>query len=130
MNEYEEPKSNPAEAEQEAEVLSRRDFLHGKNRWSKAVIAAVAGSIFLPREASAWVNTRGSWVNGRGPGGWANRGASWMNGGGGWINAGANWINRGGTWINGGRGWVNGGGGGWLNSRGGGGSAWVNRRGW
>lgn len=116
---------------EEEKVLSRRDFLHGLNKWSKAVIGgAVLGALLPAREAqAAWINNRGSWVNGPGVGGWANRGASWVNGGGGWLNSGANWINRGGTWINGGGGWINRGGGGWINGRAGGGS-WVNRRGW
>jgi hypothetical protein len=120
-----------ASADDEDELLSRRDFLQSLRRWSQAVIGGVALATLVPASEveAGWVNSRGSWVNGHGGGGWANRGASWVNGGGGWINGGGSWVNRGGTWVNGGSGWINRGGGGWLNNRGGGG-AWVNRRGW
>ena len=111
------------------ELSDRRDFLRSLGKWSTAAIAAILVIESSPsKQASGWVNRRGSWVNGPGAGGWANRSGSWANGGGAWLNSGTNWINRGGSWVNGGGGWINRGGGGWLNSRGGGGS-WVNRRG-
>jgi hypothetical protein len=122
-----------ADASEENELLSRRDFLQSLKKWSQIVIGSVAlgGLVEGPEAEAGWVNSRGSWVNGHGGGGWANRGASWVNGGGGWLNGGGGggWINRGGTWVNGGGGWVNrSGGGGWVNR--GGGTGWVNRRGW
>ncbi len=75
----------------EDDLQSRRDFLIGLKKWSKAVIGgAVAATVLggTPRDASAgWINRRGggrrSWLNGRGGGGggWVNR-----RGGGGWLN--------------------------------------------
>ena len=90
--------------EEEAKLMSRRDFLHSLNKWSRAVIGGVLlGGFLAPSEAKAqWVNRRGGWINGSGGGGsWVNR-----SGGGGWINRG------------GGGGWVNRGGGSWVNRRG------------
>jgi hypothetical protein len=102
------------------ELLSRRDFMVGLKKWSKAVIggAIAAGALAQADKASAasWVNRRGGWGN------------SWGNGGVGWVNrhGGYGWGNRGGSWGNGGRSWANHGGGGWANGSQGG---WANRRG-
>ena len=101
----------------DAELISRRDFLHSLKKWSKAVIGGVLLGGLLPTPEA-----RADWVNRRGGGG-----GSWVNGGRAWVNSGGSWVNRGGSWINGGGGWVNRGGGSWVNGRGGGG--WVNRRG-
>lgn len=78
--------------EQAGALESRRAFLFGLGKWSKAVIVgAIAGGALLPgREAQAgWLNRRGGWgggwVNARDGIGWANRrGRGW--GGGSWIN--------------------------------------------
>jgi hypothetical protein len=97
-------KHEPAEAQREPEATanaaeeqalqSRRGFLIGLGRWSRAVIVgAVAGGAMLPGKPAqaGWLNRRGggrggSWVDGRGSGGsWANRR------GGGW---GGSWVNR------------------------------------
>ena len=69
-----------------SEVSDRREFLRSLGKWSAAAIAAIllAESV-TTKEASGWVNRRGSWINGGG-GGWINRGGSWINGGGSWIN--------------------------------------------
>ena len=93
------------ENKDEQRLVSRRAFLAGLRKWSTAAIGiAAAGAVLLPgKNASGWVNRRGSWINGAGPGGWINRKTTWVNGGGG-----------GGAWAN----------------RAGGGGAWVNRRGW
>jgi hypothetical protein len=72
-------------------LRSRRRFLLGLGKWSRAVIiGAVAGGALLtdrPARAGGWINRRGvggGWVNGAGGGGWVNhRGAGW---GGSWIN--------------------------------------------
>ncbi len=85
-----------AEAIEDQDVQSRRGFLIGLGKWSRAVIVgAVAGGALLtekPAQAGSWLNRRGccrggGWVNGRGGGGgsWANRR------GGGW---GGSWVNR------------------------------------
>ena len=104
------------EAAREKNMIGRRDFLKGLQKWSAIVIgAADLGSIAAP-EAAAWVNGRGAWVNGHGGGG----SAAWVNRSGGWVNA-AGWVNRSGG---GSAAWVNrSGGGGWVNTRGG----WINR---
>ena len=81
-----------SESSDERKAESRRTFLFGLGKWSRAVIVgAVAGSALLTdRTAQAgWINRRGGW----GGGGWINGG-----GGGGWINRrGGGW---GGSWIN------------------------------
>jgi hypothetical protein len=104
-----------AEPDDEQILHSRRDFLLGLGKWSKAVIGGVLlGSLIAPDQAAE----AGAWINRRGYGG-----SGWINGGGGgvgWINGGGGWVNRGGSWYN------RGGGGGWVNRRGGGG--WYNRR--
>jgi hypothetical protein len=71
-------------------LRSRRRFLLGLGKWSRAVIigAVAGGALLADRPARAgWYNRRGGgggWVNGAG-GGWANRrGGGW---GGSWINA-------------------------------------------
>jgi hypothetical protein len=75
------------------ETQSRRDFLIGLGKWSRAVIvgAIVGGTAVGNKPAQAgvgWLNRRGGgagWVNGRGGygGSWANRrggfGGSWVN---------------------------------------------------
>ncbi|MEE4378746.1 MAG: hypothetical protein V2J55_14735 [Candidatus Competibacteraceae bacterium] len=120
-----------AESDDEKILNSRRDFLLGLGKWSKAVIGGVVlGSLITPDQTA---EARGSWINRRGGGGWANHrggGGGWYNrGGGGWINGhggGGSWLNSGG-WVNRGGSWANrSGGGGWVNRRGGGG--WYNRR--
>ncbi len=112
-----EPREDANESNDEARLLSRRNFLVGLRKWSTIIIGGALLSGVLPQqEAAGWVNGRGgAWVNGRG---------GWINGGGG---GGGSWVNRSGG---GGAGWVNragGGGGAWVNGRGGGGGAWVNR---
>ena len=86
-----EPTGNAAE---EQELRSRREFLIGLGKWSRAVIVgAVAGGAMLAEKPAqaGWLNRRGccrggSWVDGGGGGGsWANRN------GGGW---GGSWVNR------------------------------------
>ncbi|NJN46891.1 MAG: hypothetical protein HC808_10900 [Candidatus Competibacteraceae bacterium] len=105
-----------AESDDERILNSRRDFLLGLGKWSKAVIGGVVlGSLITPDQTA---EARGSWVNRRGYGG-----GSWINGSGGgvgWVNRGGGWVNRGGSWAN------RRGGGSWVNRRGGGG--WYNRR--
>lgn len=65
-----------ADACDAAEFLRIRDSLKSLEKWSSAVIAAVAHGAILPgSEARGWVNRRGSWING---------GASWTNRRGGW----------------------------------------------
>ena len=74
-------------------LQSRRGFLIGLGKWSRAVIVgAVAGGALLTEKTAqaGWPNRRaccrgGSWVDGRGSGSWANRR------GGGW---GGSWVNR------------------------------------
>jgi hypothetical protein len=97
-------KHEPTEAQREPQetatpseeqlLQSRRGFLIGLGRWSRAVIVgAVAGGALLTEKPAqaGWLNRRGccygggSWVDGRGAGSWANRR------GGGW---GGSWINR------------------------------------
>ena len=96
-------KHEPMEAQRQPEPMantpeeqileSRRSFLIGLGRWSRAVIVgAVAGGALLTEKPAqaGWLNRRGccrggSWVDGRGSGSWANRR------GGGW---GGSWINR------------------------------------
>ncbi|MBK1650208.1 hypothetical protein CKO36_16805 [Rhabdochromatium marinum] len=78
--------------DQARDLESRRAFLFGLGKWSKAVIVgAIAGGVLLPgREAQAgWLNRRGGrgggWINARDGVGWGNRrGGGW--GGGSWIN--------------------------------------------
>ncbi len=97
-NEPVDPGTQPvteASTTDEQELRSRRDFLLGLGKWSRAVIVgAVVGSGALltnkPAEAG-WLNRRGGgwggggWLNGRGGGGgWVNRRGGW--GGGSWIN--------------------------------------------
>ena len=96
----------------EKELVSRREYLIGLKKWSKAVIGGVLlGGLLAStdKEAEAagvgWVNRRGSWGNGA----WANRssgGGSWVNRRGGWIDGGS-WNNRGGSWSNRGASWAN-----------------------
>jgi hypothetical protein len=74
------------------EVQSRRAFLIGMGKWSRAVIAGAivgGGMTVLERPAQAgWLNRRGCCAGG----GWINGGGSWANRrGGGW---GGSWINR------------------------------------
>ena len=94
-------KHEPAESHLERELTattadeqhlqSRRGFLIGLGKWSRAVIAGaiVGGAILGEKPAQAgWLNRRGccvggGWINGGG-GGWANRRGGW---GGSWINA-------------------------------------------
>jgi len=85
-----EPRADAAEGEA---LQSRRGFLIGLGKWSRAVIvgAVAGGALLTERPAQAgWLNRRGggpggSWVDGRGGGGsWANRrgggyGGSWVN---------------------------------------------------
>jgi hypothetical protein len=96
-------KYEPAEAQckpkemtstpEEQLLQSRRGFLIGLGRWSRAVIVgAVAGGTLLSETPAraGWVNRRGccrggGWVDGRGGGSWVNRR------GGGW---GGSWVNR------------------------------------
>jgi len=113
-----------AKSDDEKVLDSRRNFLLGLGKWSKAVIGSVVlGSLITANQTA---EARSSWVNRRGGGGWYNRhggGGGWINGhggGGSWYNSGG-WVNRGGSWAN-----RSGGGGGWVNRRGGGG--WYNRR--
>ena len=70
---------------------SRRAFLIGLGKWSRAVIAGAivgGGLAAVERPAQAgWLNRRGccrggGWINGGG-GSWANRRGGW---GAGWIN--------------------------------------------
>ncbi len=81
-----------ADAAEDQALQSRRGFLIGLGKWSRAVIVgAVAGGALLtdkPAQAG-WVNRRGccrggSWVDGGGGGSWVNRrgggyGGSWVN---------------------------------------------------
>ena len=81
------------DAVEEQDVQSRRTFLIGLGKWSRAVItgAVFGGAMLIQKGAEAgWINRRGccrggSWVDGRGSGGsWANRrgggyGGSWIN---------------------------------------------------
>lgn len=96
-------KHEPTEAQREPDegantseehvLQSRRDFLIGLGRWSRAVIVgAIAGGALLTEKPAqaGWLNRRGcctggSWINGSGGGSWVNRH------GGGW---GGSWINR------------------------------------
>jgi hypothetical protein len=74
-----------SESSEERGVESRRAFLFGLGKWSRAVIvgAVAGGALLTDRSAQAgWINRRGgvipgggSWVNRRG-GGW---GGSWVN---------------------------------------------------
>lgn len=128
-NKDEKPNQNDA-ADDEQALLSRRDFLIGLTKWSKAVIAGalLGGLVTHPdrkAEAASWINRRGGyrggWYDGGG-GGWYNRGGSWYDGRGGWNDGRGGWYNR----PRGGTGWINTGGGGWVNRRGG--LGWINRR--
>ena len=96
-------KQEPMEVHRESEPMadttedealqSRRGFLIGLGKWSRAVIvgAVAGGALLSERPAQAgWLNRRGccsggSWVDGGGGGTWANRR------GGGW---GGSWANR------------------------------------
>jgi hypothetical protein len=80
-------------AEQDHELQSRREFLVGLGKWSRAVIAGavVGGALLTEKPAQAgWLNRRGGccrgggWINGGGGGSWVNRRGGW--GGGSWIN--------------------------------------------
>jgi hypothetical protein len=78
--------SNPMnESTEERELESRRAFLLGLGKWSRAVIvgAVAGGALWTDKPAQAgWINRRG--------GGWG--GGSWINRrGGGW---GGSWVNR------------------------------------
>jgi len=87
-----EPVAGPS-ADEERDLQSRRSFLIGLGKWSRAVIvgAVAGGALLTERPAQAgWLNRRGccrggSWVDGGGGGSWANRR------GGGW---GGSWANR------------------------------------
>jgi hypothetical protein len=96
MTDKHEPTLTPADAETAAQAgdeqqpQSRRDFLIGLGKWSRVVVAgAVFGGAALtqnPAQAATWINRRGGWINGRG-----GSGGSWINrrggvGGGSWIN--------------------------------------------
>lgn len=79
-------------AEEREELQSRRNFLIGLGKWSRAVIVgAVAGGAMLSDKPAraGWLNRRGccvggGWINGKNGGSWANRrGGGW---GGSWIN--------------------------------------------
>ena len=76
------PRSKTSEAR---ELETRRAFLLGLGKWSRAVIvgAIAGGALLTDRPAQAgWINRRG--------GGWG--GGSWINRrGGGW---GGSWVNR------------------------------------
>ena len=78
-------------SEQADELHSRRQFLIGLGKWSRAVITgAVLGSAALMTDKPA----QAGWLNRRGAG-W---GGGWINGGGGsWLNRRGGW---GGSWIN------------------------------
>jgi len=86
------PAAGPG-TDEEQELQSRRSFLIGLGKWSRAVIvgAVAGGALLTERPAQAgWLNRRGccrggSWVDGGGGGSWANRR------GGGW---GGSWANR------------------------------------
>jgi hypothetical protein len=72
------------ESSEERALESRRAFLLGLGKWSRAVIfgAVAGGALLTDRRAQAgWINRRGGW----GGGSWVNRR------GGGW---GGSWINR------------------------------------
>lgn len=99
MTDKHEPAASQRESEATANAVedqalqSRRGFLIGLGKWSRAVIVgAVAGGALLtdkPAQAG-WLNRRGccrggGWVDGGGGGSWANRR------GGGW---GGSWVNR------------------------------------
>lgn len=81
----------PGAEHQTQEIQSRREFLIGLGKWSRAVIAGavVGGALLTEKPAQAgWLNRRGccvggGWINGGG-GGWINRRGGW--GGGSWIN--------------------------------------------
>lgn len=113
-----EPREDANKADEEARLLSRRNFLVGLRKWSTIIIGGALLSSVLPQqEAAGWINGRAAWVNGRG--GWINGGGG---GGAGWVNrsggGGAAWVNRSGggggaAWVNGRGGWVNGAG--WIN---------------
>ncbi|MEE4379022.1 MAG: hypothetical protein V2J55_16140 [Candidatus Competibacteraceae bacterium] len=83
---------HPDQEQEERTVQSRRDFLSGLGKWSKAVIigTVVGGGVMLTEKdarAGGWINRRGGgggWINGGGGGGWINRRGGW--GGGSWIN--------------------------------------------
>jgi hypothetical protein len=85
--------SDPGNESSEArELESRRAFLLGLGKWSRAVIfgAVAGGALLTDRPAQAgWINRRGGggagWINGGGGGSWVNRR------GGGW---GGSWVNR------------------------------------
>ena len=94
----------PESEADEVESAGRRRFLRGLDKWSMAVIGAVALGAAAPSDGAAWINRRG---------GRLNRGGGWN--GGGLVNRGAGWLNRSGGWADA----VHGGG--WLNRRGGGG---------
>ena len=72
------------------DIQSRRDFLIGLKKWSKAVIGGVllaGSSLGADKEARAWgVRRRVVWANRRGPRAWLNGGRAWANGGRAWIN--------------------------------------------
>ena len=79
---------------EEQALQSRRGFLLGLGKWSRAVIVGVVagGALLTDKPAQAgvgWINRRGGggrgWLNGSGGGSWANRR------GGGW---GGSWANR------------------------------------
>jgi hypothetical protein len=81
-----------ANTAEEQTLQSRRGFLIGLGKWSRAVIvgAVAGGALLTDRPAQAgWLNRRGccrggSWVDGGGGGSWANRrGGGW---GGSWVN--------------------------------------------
>jgi hypothetical protein len=95
MTDQQNPAATPADeqtaaqADDERQAQSRRDFLIGLGKWSRVVVAgAVFGGAALTQNpaAAAWINRRGGWINGRG-----GSGGSWVNrrggaGGGSWIN--------------------------------------------
>jgi hypothetical protein len=93
FNEVERTSDPMNESSEERVLESRRAFLLGLGKWSRAVIfgAVAGGALLTDRRAQAgWINRRGGggggWINGNGGGGsWVNRR------GGGW---GGSWINR------------------------------------
>ena len=85
LNEVKQETDPRSESSEERVLESRRGFLIGLGKWSRAVIvgAVAGGALLTDRPAQAgWINRRGgvipgggSWINRRG-GGW---GGSWVN---------------------------------------------------
>ena len=85
LNEVEHQTDPRSETSEDRELESRRAFLLGLGKWSRAVIVGTVagGALLTDRPAQAgWITRRGgvipgggSWINRRG-GGW---GGSWVN---------------------------------------------------